>query len=87
MRLILASIVGTVIVFAWGGLSWMVMDLWSNDLRELPNADALMPAIKANVGETGAYAFPPMVESDGRRTRPSGGTLSLIHISEPTRPY
>lgn len=65
MRLILASIVGTVIVFAWGGLSWMVMDLWSEDLRELPNADALMPAIKANVGATGAYAFPPLVESEG----------------------
>ncbi|MCP4834303.1 MAG: hypothetical protein GY895_06000 [Phycisphaera sp.] len=60
MRIILAAILGTLVVFAWGAVSWTVLDLWSDDLRDLPKADVLMPEIRANIDQPGAYVFPPM---------------------------
>ena len=59
MRPIMAAVAGTVVVFLWGFVSWAGLELWSDDLQDLPNADRLMPEIREAVPATGAYAFPP----------------------------
>ncbi|MEE2973597.1 MAG: hypothetical protein VX672_10760 [Planctomycetota bacterium] len=59
MRTIMAAVVGTLAVFLWGLVSWGGLELWSKDLQSLPNADRLLPEIRAAVPATGAYAFPP----------------------------
>lgn len=58
MRTIMAAVVGTLVVFLWGFVSWVGLELWSQDLQALPNEDRLLPAIREAVPATGAYAFP-----------------------------
>lgn len=60
MRIILAAILGTLVVFAWGAVSWIALDLWDDELRDLPQADVLMPEIRGSIDQPGAYVFPPM---------------------------
>ena len=60
MRIILAAILGTIVVFVWGAVSWIGLDLWDGELRDLPQAEVLMPEIRATIDQPGAYLFPPM---------------------------
>ncbi|MFM1833731.1 MAG: hypothetical protein RLZZ461_2047 [Planctomycetota bacterium] len=62
MRLIIAAIVGTVVVFVWGGLAWMALGIWDDSVENLRPADAVMAAISENVTEPGVYVFPPEPE-------------------------
>ncbi|MFM1833226.1 MAG: hypothetical protein RLZZ461_1542 [Planctomycetota bacterium] len=64
MRLIIAAIVGTVVVFVWGGLAWMALGIWDDSVENLRPADAVMAAISENVTESGVYVFPPEPEVD-----------------------
>ncbi len=61
MRLIVAAVLGTLVVFLWGFITWVVIELWSDDVRELsPEAAAVvMSSIEGSIDEAGAYVFPP----------------------------
>lgn len=65
-RIFIGSIVGAIVVFAWGFVAWAMLDLYGGSIQNLPNADAVIPVLKANVGKTGAYWFPvhPTDEKD-----------------------
>jgi hypothetical protein len=58
-RVFIASIVGAIVVFTWGFIAWAVLDLYKPAIEGLPNADVVIPVLKANVPQTGAYFFPP----------------------------
>ena len=60
MRIIVAAILGTIVVFVWGAVSWTVLDLWGDEIRELPASEALVSEIGSTIDEPGAYVFPPM---------------------------
>lgn len=62
MRILIAAVVGTVVVFVWGGLAWMALGVWDDDVENLRPADAVMTAIADTVTEPGAYVFPPEPE-------------------------
>ena len=62
MRLVIAAVVGTLVVFLWGLISGGGLGLWSSDLRNLPEAQGVMPAIQSSVPATGSYLFPPRPE-------------------------
>lgn len=62
MRIVVAAIVGTIVVFVWGGLAWMALGVWDEDVRNLRPADAVMTAIAETIDEPGAYVFPPEPE-------------------------
>jgi hypothetical protein len=53
-RIFIGSIVGALVVFIWGFLSWGVLGLYKNSISSMPNADVVVPALKTNVGKTGA---------------------------------
>ena len=59
-RIFIASIVGAVVVWVWGFVAWGLLDLYKPAMQSMPNADIVVPALKANVPQTGAYYFPPM---------------------------
>jgi hypothetical protein len=62
-RIFIGSIVGALVVFVWGFLSWEVLGLYDKSITSMPNADVVVPVLKTNVGQTGAYFFPPMPEN------------------------
>lgn len=64
VRVIVAGFVGAIIVFFWGFASWMVLDLWGDDLRDLPGDGALEQMLTEQISEDGAYYFPGMPDMD-----------------------
>ena len=57
-KLLLSSILGGVIIFAWGAISHMATPLGDAGLKILPNEDAVLAALKSTVPEAGLYYYP-----------------------------
>lgn len=57
-RILLSGIVAGIVLFLWGGLYHDLLPFGEIGLRELPNEQSVVPAIKANVPEAGLYMFP-----------------------------
>ena len=64
-KLLVASILGGIALFIWGGLSHMVLGLGEIGIKELPNEEPVLSALKTNIPESGFYFFPGMGRADG----------------------
>ncbi len=62
-RTLLAGVIGGIVLFAWGFVSHMVLDWGQAGVKNLPNEETLLPAMKAAVNEPGFYFFPGMDET------------------------
>jgi hypothetical protein len=62
VRLVLASLVGAVVIFAWGFLTHAVLPLGEMGMKNLP--DPLTQSLGSALSEPGAYYFPPMNGED-----------------------
>jgi hypothetical protein len=58
LKIILAALVGGVVMFLWGFIAHMVLPLGEAGFKTLPHQDAVLPAISAQVKESGLYVFP-----------------------------
>lgn len=67
-RVILATVVGAVVVFAWGFVAWAGFNLYSFAFKNLPSEAVVVPALKSAIPETGAYWFPGMPEETAATT-------------------
>lgn len=57
-KIIIGSLVGAILLFAWQSLSWMILGLHDNALKYTPTQDSLMTAISSNLKEEGQYMMP-----------------------------
>jgi hypothetical protein len=55
---IIGSIVGAIIVFAWQGLSWMVLDIHESGMKYTAAQDEIMNVLNARITEEGLYMMP-----------------------------
>lgn len=60
MRTLIAGIVGGVILFIWGMLSWAVFSVHTSSVRALPNEDAVVGALQSSTLSKGVYFIPAM---------------------------
>jgi hypothetical protein len=58
MRLILAATLGGIVMFMWGAVSHMVLNIEGSTLKPMPNDAAISAALKANISEPGVYFLP-----------------------------
>jgi hypothetical protein len=58
MRVILAAILGGVVMFAWGALSHMVLNLEAGVFKQVSNEAGVVTAMKDNIREDGVYIIP-----------------------------
>jgi hypothetical protein len=58
MRIIIAGIVGGIVMFLWGGFWHEQLPFGFAGLRSLPNEQAVLNGMKANIPEAGMYIFP-----------------------------
>lgn len=58
LRPLVAAIVGAVIVFGWGAVSWMVLDYHWKVVGPLPDEPAITQALAASGLKTGVYFAP-----------------------------
>jgi len=95
-RTLVAAVIGALAVFAWGFVSWTVLDLYGFALKSLPNSDAVVSDLKNNIPTTGAYFFPARPDmaneeaiaawSAAHRTGPVGMILFRAEGREPMPP-
>lgn len=71
-RILLGTVVGTVVAFVYGFLTWAALDLWSGKVQSLPPQHPLL-AVEANqVLVDGAYFFPPLEKGRVDQLRSTG---------------
>jgi len=59
-KILIGGIVGGIVVFAWGAVAHMVLPLGKMGIRQMPNEDAVLGAMKQSIREPGLYFFPGM---------------------------
>ena len=58
-RIILAGVLGGIAMFIWTSIAHMALPLGEAGIREIPNEQAVLSAIRTNIGEqSGLYLFP-----------------------------
>jgi len=57
-KIVLGAIVAGIVVFIWGAVSHMVLGLGEAGVKSLPNEEAVLPVLSANISEPGFYFFP-----------------------------
>lgn len=63
-RIIGAGIVGGVVMFLWGAIAHMGLQLDQLALKSLPGEEMVVPAFKFSIQERGVYVFPGMEEGE-----------------------
>jgi hypothetical protein len=67
-RTLLAGVLGGIAMFVWTSIAHMVLPLGEAGVREIPNEQAVLAAMQANIGDkSGLYLFPDLASA---RTRP-----------------
>lgn len=59
-RILLGGIAAGLVVFAWGFISHMLLPIGEIGMRSVANDDAVVEALKPNLGRSGIYFFPGM---------------------------
>lgn len=63
-RILIASVVGGVVMFAWGAVDHMALPFGMMGIKNLPAEEALLPHMKQAIPEHGLYFFPGKDETD-----------------------
>jgi hypothetical protein len=61
-QLALGALLGSIVLFIWSALAWMIIPWPGDPLRSFTNPDAVEQAIKANVPQSGIYMLPNEVK-------------------------
>ena len=59
-QLLFGALLGGIILFIWGWLSWSVVPLHTSSIRNIVNEDAVISAMHVNMDQKGVYIFPGM---------------------------
>ena len=54
----IGSIVGAILIFAWQGLSWMMLGIHDGAVKYHPAQDSIMSYLSSTIKEDGAYMLP-----------------------------
>lgn len=63
-QLLLAALVGGIILFMWGWLSWSVVPIHASTIKTIENEEAVVSTMHVNMTQEGVYAFPGMPAAD-----------------------
>jgi hypothetical protein len=57
-RTIMAGLVGGVVAFLWGGLSWSLLPFQTGKLKTIPNEQAVADVLARTLPDEGVYQYP-----------------------------
>ncbi len=63
---VIGIILGTVVCFVWGAVSWMVLPWHNSSIRTLPEEQLIMDTVKTVVSDPGFYIFPSNKTPNGQ---------------------
>ena len=64
-RLVLGALLGGLVLFVWGAISWMVLPWHEAALNRFTDEDAVASTITASAPRPGIYVYPGMPPADG----------------------
>ena len=67
MRFLLSSVIGAVLLFAWGGFAW-AGGLYNRFMLPMPGGDALVQVIESAAPRSGMYIHPPQADLENAAT-------------------
>jgi hypothetical protein len=62
LRFVLAVIVGTLVIYAWGFAAWMALPIHTGTIHALPDEQAVIQTLEVQQLPDGLYTYPPMPE-------------------------
>ena len=57
-KIVLGGIIGGVLMFIWSAVAHMLLPIGEMGIKSIPNEDAVLAVMKANITEPGFYFFP-----------------------------
>jgi hypothetical protein len=80
VRCIIAGILGGIVMFAWTSIAHMFLPLGETGIKEIPNEEAVLSALKTNLGDQeGFYIFPgPGLPPDATREQKKEGMKRAV---------
>lgn len=57
-KILLAGLVGGIVIYVWGIISHLVLPLGMVGMRQIPNEELVVSALRENIKESGFYFFP-----------------------------
>jgi hypothetical protein len=67
MRFLLSSVIGAVLLFAWGGFAW-AGGLYNRFMLPMPGGDAVVQVIESAAPRSGMYIHPPQADLENAAT-------------------
>lgn len=64
-KILLGGVVGGIVIFVWSAISHIVLPLGEVGIKDLPNEEMVVTAMRANITDPGFYFFPGMGLSAG----------------------
>ena len=83
-RVFIATIIGAVLLFAWGMISWMMLPWHNETLHELKNESEVMALLATQAPDPGMYVFPSPPEdwTDAEfNERHEKGPVGILNIN------
>ena len=68
MRYLLSTVIGTVLVFMWGGFAW-AGGLYNRFMHPMPGGEAIVRTLDSSAEVSGMYVYPAPVDADAARTQ------------------
>lgn len=81
-KLVLGAVLGGVILFAWGAISWMVLPWHNAVIHTFTDGNAVAQAVAANASGGGVYGYPTETEPDAEAKMKSGPFLFVAYRTE-----
>jgi hypothetical protein len=85
-KVILAGILGGLVMFLWGGLWHDQLPVALAGLRSLPNEQAVLATMKANIPEPGMYLFPGLGVADDAPFAQKKAAMKKLEENPPSGP-
>ncbi len=80
-RYVKAGIVGGLILFIWGAISWMALPYHHQSLNNFTNEKAVADVIQANAPHSGMYFMPTWQQgAQANSPQPSSGPMMLASV-------
>jgi hypothetical protein len=81
MRYLLSVVVGTVLVFAWGGFAW-AGGLYDRFMRPLPGGEAIVRVLDEGASSSGMFVHPAPIDADSARTKVEREGLEAARLEQ-----
>lgn len=62
-RVVIAGLLGGLIVYLWGSISWMALPFHEMTTHTMPNGPAVLETLRGQSLEHGVYTYPPMSDA------------------------